>query len=79
MGRPLSVTLSYIYMAKMEDDIVEKYQLKFYKRYVDDIINHRMATISQLSSRVLKTFRNAGLGVIVLKRMIFPLRKNELT
>ena len=79
MSRPLSVTLSDIYMAKMEDDIVEKYQPKFYKRYVDDIISHRMATISQLSSRVLKTFRNAGLGVIVLKRMIFPLQKNELT
>ena len=28
-------------MAKMEDDVVEKYQLKFYKRYVDDIINRR--------------------------------------
>ena len=41
MGRSLSVTLSDIDMAKMEDDIVEKYQLKFYKRYVDDIINRR--------------------------------------
>ena len=28
-------------MAKMEDDVVEKYQLKFYKRYVDDIFNRR--------------------------------------
>ena len=28
-------------MAKMEDDVVEKYQPKFYKRYVDDIINRR--------------------------------------
>ena len=26
-------------MAEMEDDIVEKYQPTFYKRYVDDIIN----------------------------------------
>ena len=41
MGGPLSVILSDIYMAKMEDDVVEKYQPKFYKRYVDDIINHR--------------------------------------
>ena len=40
MGEPLSVTLSDIYMAKMED-VVEKYQPKFYKRYVDDIINRR--------------------------------------
>ena len=41
MGEPLSVTLSDIYMAKMEDDAVEKYQPKFYKRYVDDLINRR--------------------------------------
>ena len=39
MGGSLSVTLSDIYKAKMEDDIVEKHQPKFYKRYVDDIIN----------------------------------------
>ena len=39
-GGPLSVTLSDIYMAKMEDDIVEKYQPTFYKRYANDIINH---------------------------------------
>ena len=41
MDGPLSVTLSDIYMAKMKDDVVEKYQPKFYKRYVDDIINRR--------------------------------------
>ena len=41
MGGPLSVTLSDIYMSKMEDDVVEKYQPKFYKRYVDDIIYRR--------------------------------------
>ena len=40
MGGSLSVSLSDIYMAKMEDD-VEKYQNTFYKRYVDDIINRR--------------------------------------
>ena len=38
-GWTLVLNLSYIYMAKMEDDVVEKYQPKFYKRYVDDIIN----------------------------------------
>ena len=41
MGGRLSVTLSDIYVANMEDDIVEKYQPTFYKRYVDDIINRR--------------------------------------
>ena len=40
MGGSLSVSLSDIYMAKMEYD-VEKYQNTFYKRYVDDIINRR--------------------------------------
>ena len=28
-------------MAKMEEDVVEKYQPKFYKRYEEDIINRR--------------------------------------
>ena len=41
MGGPLSVTLSDIYMAKMEYDIIEKYQPTFYKRYVEDIVNRR--------------------------------------
>ena len=41
MGGPLSVTFSDIYMAKMEDDIVDKYQPTYFKRYVDDIINRR--------------------------------------
>ena len=40
MGGFLSATLSDIYMAKMENDIVEKHKPKFYKRYVDHIINH---------------------------------------
>ena len=34
MGGPFSLTLSDIYMAKMKDDVTEKYQHKFYKRYV---------------------------------------------
>ena len=34
----MNVTLSEVYRAKMKDDIVEKHQSKFYKRYVDDII-----------------------------------------
>ena len=36
MGGSLSVSLSDIYMAKMEDD-VEKYQNTFYKRYVQRV------------------------------------------
>ena len=28
-------------MAKIEDDVAETYQSKFYKRYIDDIINRR--------------------------------------
>ena len=41
MGGPLSVTLSEIYMSKMEDGIVGKRQPKVYKHYVDDTINRR--------------------------------------
>ena len=41
MGGPLSVTLSNIYMAKMKNDIVENHKPKFYKCYVDGIINRR--------------------------------------
>ena len=39
MGGPLSVTLSDVYMSKMEDRIVGKHQPKVYKHYVDDTIN----------------------------------------
>ena len=39
IGGPFFLALSDIYMAKMEDYLVEKYQPKFYKCYVDDIIN----------------------------------------
>ena len=41
MGGPLSVILSDIWMTKMENEIVIPKQPKFYKRYVDDIINRR--------------------------------------
>ena len=37
---PLSVTLSDIWMVKMENNIVIPHKPTFYKRYVDDIINH---------------------------------------
>ena len=53
-GWNLSVTLPDIYMAKMENDIVEKYQLKFYKHYVDDIINRRKKNQEDLLFNDLK-------------------------
>ena len=37
MGGLFPVTLSDTYMAKIEDDIMEKHQPKFYKRYVDTL------------------------------------------
>ena len=41
IGGPLSVTLSDIWMVKMENNIVIPHKPIFYKRYVDDIINRR--------------------------------------
>ena len=41
MGDPLSVTLSDIWMFKMENNTVITYKPMFYKRYVYDIINRR--------------------------------------
>ena len=41
MGGPLSVTLSDIYMNKMESDIVVPTKPVFYRRFVDDIYNRR--------------------------------------
>ena len=40
-GWPLSVTLSDIWMVKMEINIVIPHRPIFYKRYVHVIINHR--------------------------------------
>ena len=40
MGDPLSVTLSDIWMDKMENNIVIPHKQIFYKRYVENIINH---------------------------------------
>ena len=39
MVGPLSVTLSDIWMVKIENNIVIPHKPTFYKRYVDDIIN----------------------------------------
>ena len=56
MGGTLSVTLSDIYMAKMEDDVVEKYQSKFYKCYVDGITNRRKNNEVDLLSNDLNNY-----------------------
>ena len=41
MGGPLSVTLSDIWMFKMENNIVIPHRPIFYKRHIDDTINRR--------------------------------------
>ena len=41
MGNSLSVTISNIYMTKMERDAVQPFNPIFYHRYVDDIYNRR--------------------------------------
>ena len=41
MCRPLSVIFSDIYMTKTEREVVNPPKPKFYKRFVDDIINRR--------------------------------------
>ena len=41
MGGPLSVTLSNIYLTKLEIDCVKPQKPKLYKRFVDDVISKR--------------------------------------
>ena len=41
MGGPLSIALSDIYMAKMENDVVIPYKPIFYRRFVDDIYSRQ--------------------------------------
>ena len=41
LGCPLSVTLSDIYMIKMESEIVIPQKPQFYRCYIDDISNRR--------------------------------------
>lgn len=45
MGGPWSVTLSDIFMIKMENNIVIPTKSIFYHRYVDDIYNRRKKNI----------------------------------
>ena len=39
MGGPISVVLSNIFCVKMELNVVKPLKPKFYKRFVDDIVN----------------------------------------
>ena len=55
-GCAMGVTLSDIYMAKMEDDVIEKHQPKFYKCYADDIINRRKKNQVDLSFNDLNNY-----------------------
>ena len=41
MGGPLSVIMADIWMGKIERDVVQPVKPKFYRRYVDDVINRR--------------------------------------
>ena len=42
MGGPLSVTVSNIYLTKLEKDQVKTLKSKFYRRLVDDVISRRL-------------------------------------
>ena len=48
--------ISDIYMAKMEEYVVEKDQPKFYKRYKDDIINRHKKNQVDLLFNVLNNY-----------------------
>ena len=63
IDRPLLVILSDIYMAKMENDIVEKHQPKFYKHYVDDINCHKK--IRSKPQRFLDTNLEVQNGTVI--------------
>ena len=41
MGGPLSVVFSNIFLTKLENDIIKPLKPKFYRRFVDDVINRR--------------------------------------
>jgi len=56
MGGPLSVTLSDIYMVKLENDIVVPLKPKFYRRYVDDIYNRRKKNTEDILFKELNSY-----------------------
>ena len=56
MGGPLSVTLSDIFMIKIENDIVIPTKPIFYRRYVDDIYNRRKKNIEDSLFKALNSY-----------------------
>ena len=58
MGGPLSVTLSGIWMVKMENNIVIPHKPILYKRYVDDIVNRRKKYEEDLLSKKLNNYHH---------------------
>ena len=56
MGGPLSVTLSDIFMIKMENNIVIPTKSIFYHRYVDDIYNRRKKNIQDSLFKALNPY-----------------------
>ena len=56
MGGPLPVTLSDIWMVKMENNIIMPHKPIFYKSYVDDIINCRKKHEEDLLSEKLNNY-----------------------
>ena len=56
MGGPLSVTVSDIFIIKMENDIVIPKKPIFYRRFVDDIYNRRKRNIEDSLFKALNSY-----------------------
>lgn len=53
MGRPLSVTLSDIYLVKMENDIVIPWKYILYWRFADDIYSRKETMFWSISRKTI--------------------------
>ena len=58
MGGPISVVFEYIYMCKMEDDVVAPLKPIFYKRYVDDTYVRRKKNTTDKLFEKLSTYHD---------------------
>ena len=56
MGGPLSVTFSNIYLTKLEKDQVKPFKLKFYGRFVDDVISRQLKNTHDSLFEKLKNY-----------------------
>ena len=65
MRGPLSVTLSNIYMVKMENSVVIPSEPIFYRRFVDDIYSRRKLGDSVLFDRLSNYHSNIKLNIEV--------------